>query len=93
MIISVACFFFLLLFVAAYKSLNDHQKKEYLVVYNKIKEAAKVCYLKEDCKGQITLKDLYDKKYLERLVDPVTKEDMDESICLEYKNKEVKFCN
>jgi hypothetical protein len=82
-----------LLACACYKTLSDHHKKEYLVVYNAIKEAAKECYLKDDCKDKITLKTLYDKNYIKKQIDPVTKEDMDENICLEYKNKEVKFCN
>lgn len=83
----------ILIIFAGYKVLNDHHKKEYLVVYNKIKEAARECYLKEDCQEKTTLKDLYDKNYLTKQVDPLTKEDMDINICLEYKNKNIEFCN
>lgn len=83
----------ILLFCAGYKTLNDHHKKEYIVVYNRIKEAAKDCFLKDECQGKITLKDLYDKGYITKQVDPVTKEYMNETICLEYSNKVVKFCN
>lgn len=85
--------FGILIIFAGYKALNDHHKKEYLVVYNKIKEAARECYLKEDCQEKTTLKDLYDKNYLTKQVDPLTKEDMDINICLEYKNKNIEFCN
>ena len=97
-IVKILISFFAVLFViliisACYKNVNDHHKKEYLVVNSKIKEAAKSCYLKNDCKGKIKLKDLYEKKYLDTQVDPVTKEDMNENICLEYVNKEVNFCN
>lgn len=92
-LIALSVFFVVLLFVAGYKNVKDHHDKEYLVVYNKIKEAAKTCYLKGDCDGKIKLKDLYDKNYLAKQIDPVTKEDMSEDICLEYVNKEVKLCN
>lgn len=92
-IYSLVGFVSLLLIIAAYKNLNNHHEKEYLVVHNKIKEAAKKCYLDEKCEGKITLKDLYDKKYLEPLVDPVTKENMNEKICIEYNKQEVKFCD
>lgn len=92
-IYSLVGFVAVLLIISAYKNLNDHHEKEYLVVHNKIKEAAKNCYLDGKCKGKITLKDLYDKEYLEIQIDPVTKENMNEKICIEYTNKEVKFCD
>ena len=82
----------ILMVMGAYKAEKKHQDKLRLVVNEKIKEAAKECYFKKECEAKITLKDLYDKGYLEKLFDPVTKENMDENICLEYLNDKVKFC-
>lgn len=80
------------LIIGAYKNLNDHHDKEYLVVNNKILESAKECYLKKDCTGEITLKDLYSKGYLETQINPVTKENMNENLCIKYENGETFFC-
>ncbi len=88
----IAGFSILLLVISAYKVERYHEKKLYLVINNKIKEAAKECYLKSDCEGKVILKDLYKKKYLDEIVDPVTKEVMDENTCLNYIDKKVEFC-
>ena len=58
-ILLIALSLFLLLGIS--KTVKDHHDRQYTVVYNKIKEAAKVCYQKTECDGEITLKDLYDK--------------------------------
>ena len=81
-----------LVVIAAFKNLNNHHEKEYRVVNSKILESAKDCYLKDDCAGEIALKDLYDKGYLEVQVDPVTKENMDENLCIKFEDKEAVFC-
>ncbi len=78
--------------LAAYKSLEKHHEKEYQVLNSRILESAKDCYLKEDCTGEITIKDLYNKKYLDKQIDPVTKEDVDETICIKFENNEAKYC-
>ena len=82
----------IILVISAYKAEKNHENKLYYVLHKKIKETALECYLKAECTGQITLEDLYQKKYLEELFDPVTKEKLDNSLCLEYTNEEVKFC-
>jgi len=82
----------ILFILGAYKNVINHQKKEYLVINNRILESAKKCYLNNDCDGKITLKVLYEKKYLEIQVDPNTKENMKEDICIEYLDNETKFC-
>lgn len=74
------------------KNIKNHHEKAYTALYNKIKEVAKECYLKEECKDEITLKDLYNKELIDIQVDPITKEPLDETICLKYENKEVVFC-
>lgn len=81
---------FLLLGIS--KTVKDHHDRQYAVVYNKIKEAAKVCYQKTECDGEITLKDLYDKGYLEEVIDPITKEPIDSSLCLTKEDKNITFC-
>ena len=81
------------LILGAYKNLTNHQKKEYLVVERKILESANKCYLDGNCTGEITLKILYDKDYLPVQVNPFTKENMDDEICIKYEKEEAKFCN
>lgn len=83
----------ILIVMGAIKNLTNHHEKEYRVVNSKILESAKDCYLKKECEGEITLKDLYDKGYLEVQIDPVTKENMDEKICIKYEENETLFCN
>lgn len=85
--------FVILLIYATYKTIDNHHEKEYQVVNSRILEAAKECFLKEECKGQIILKDLYDKNYLKTQIDPVSKEDVDPNKCIEFKDNEASFCN
>ena len=82
----------ILVIFAGYKNVQNHFAKEYKVVNNKILESAKECFLKNDCEGIITLKDLYDKKYLDIQVDPKTKENIDDTICIIFDKNETKFC-
>lgn len=79
--------------ISIYKVVNNHNDKLILVVENQIKEAAKDCYLHHKCENKIILQDLYDKKYLENIIDPITKKDMDKNKCIEYINDEVVFCS
>ncbi len=81
-----------LIIIGAKKSLDNHHGKEYLVVHSRILESAKKCYLDEKCEGEITLKDLYDKGYLEVQVDPATKENMNEKLCIKYEKERAVFC-
>lgn len=78
--------------IAAYKNLNNHHEKEYRVLNSRILETARECYLKKDCEGEIILKDLYEKKYLNLQIDPKTKENMNENICIKFDGKEAIFC-
>lgn len=88
----------LLIFISVFlllginKTIKDHHDRQYTVIYNKIKEAAKVCYQKNECEGEITLKDLYDKGYLEEVIDPINKEPLDASLCLTKEDKNITFC-
>ena len=83
----------IILLISAYKAEKNHEEKLYHVLHSKIKEAALECYLEEKCLGKITLQDLYQKKYLNKVFDPVTKEELNNDLCIEYINEEVKFCS
>ncbi len=89
----IVAFIVIILLLSAEKNLNNHYKKEYLVIDNKIKEAAKECYNDGKCNDNITLKDLYDKEYLDILFDPKSKEKIDDSRCITYNGAEVTFCD
>lgn len=89
----IVAFIVVILLLSAGKNLNNHYKKEYLVIDNKIKEAAKLCYNEGKCENNITLKDLYDKEYLEVLFDPKSKEKIDDNRCITYKDHEIIFCD
>ncbi len=78
-----------LLGITVYKIIKNREENLYKSFYGEIKYAAKQCFLKENCKANTTLKELYDLKYLEVQYDPVTKEILDENINIEYNNEDV----
>ena len=52
-----------------------HNDRLLLVTYEKIKKGAEDCYYDDVCKSnKITLKELYNNKYLEEIANPITKE-------------------
>lgn len=58
-----------------YKVINNHHNNLYRVVEDKIINSAKKCYYEEVCvNNKITLKELYELKYLEKVSDPISKE-------------------
>ena len=58
-----------------YKVIKENHRKLYVVNNKLITEAAEKCYYEKQCKNNtITLKELYEKEYLEEgISDPVTK--------------------
>lgn len=69
---------------------KDHEEKLIKVTENRIKEAAKKCFIDNKCENnKTTLQDLYDKKYLDEQVNPITKKYYDSSSEIEYKNKKI----
>lgn len=78
--------------IAGYKNLKNHRDKEYQVLYSEILEKAKECYQKNECTDKISLKDLYDKNFLDYKYDPISKEKLDDNLCIYYENYEAKFC-
>ena len=89
LILGVALLFII---VASYKVRKDHEDNLHLVVEKRIKEAARECFLNEECEGKITLEDLYEKDYLNVQIDPVSKENMNSDLCIEFEEKEIRFC-
>ena len=67
-----------------YKIIKNHESKLYNVLYSKIEYNAKKCYLDKKCKDTITLNDLYEKKYLDILYDPISKEELNKDIKIKY---------
>ncbi len=69
--------FLILCVPTIYKVVKHHQESSYVVSEKLAIEKAKECYYKKDCAlTKVTLKELYDKKYItEKLVDPKTKEE------------------
>lgn len=82
----------IILATSIYKAEKTHEERLMFSTNKKIKEAAKECYIRKECEEKITLEYLYEKQYLEEVINPVTKEIMDKNTCLEYKDEEVIFC-
>ena len=63
------------------KVYTNHIDHLYYVVESKIIESTKKCYLEEVCTGEeVTLKDLIEKDYIDKQIDPKSKEYIDENI-------------
>ena len=75
-----------------YKVVKDHNEHLYLVVEEKIIEGAKKCFYDNVCtNNEITLKELYDNKYLSQISDPVTKEYYNEKSYVKRNDKSFQF--
>ena len=66
-----------------------HEEKLIYAMESKISYYAKRCYLENKCKDVVTLKKLYDLGYLTEIVHPVSKEIIDETTTLEYKDNKI----
>lgn len=75
-----------------YKVINNHQTKLYAVLEKEIIEASEKCWYKGDCKSEtITLKELYNLKYLDKQIDPVTKKVYDEDSTITKSDKKIEL--
>ena len=75
-----------------YKEVNEHNDKLITVKEKEIIEKAKTCINEKKCLTEkITLKTLYDLGYLEKQVNPITKEYYNEESYITLKNKEYVF--
>jgi hypothetical protein len=68
---------------------EHHEEKLIYAMETKIQVNAKKCYLENKCNGTVTLDYLYKNKYLDEIVNPVTKEVLDSSTEIEYSNNEI----
>ena len=73
-----------------YKLNKRHVDKLYNVLYSEIKYEAKKCYLEEKCEKNITLRELYEKDYLEIKYDPISKEELNSDLKITIENNNVK---
>ena len=87
--ITVFSLLIIVIIFTIYKINKNHEEKLYNVLYSKIKYACKKCYLEEKCKNEITLKELYDNKYLELQYDPISKEELDSNTIIKIKNDKI----
>jgi len=80
-------------FPTFYKVVKDNHNKLYVVTNKLVTEAAERCYYEEKCQNKkITLKELYDNKYLtEDVIDPVSKIVYDETSYIEINEKDSTF--
>lgn len=53
---------------------NDHMDKLYLVMEKEVEEAAFRCFAENQCTHHVTVQELYNKSYLEKIVNPRNKE-------------------
>lgn len=74
-----------------YKLNKRHEDKLYNVMYSEIKYQAKRCYLESNCKSNITLNELYEKKYLSTQYDPISKEELSKDIKIVVEGESVEI--
>lgn len=73
-----------------YKVVKNHQNKQIAVVEKKVIEAGRLCQYKKECPNEeITLKELYDLKYLDKLVNPINKKVYDEDSTITITKQEI----
>ncbi len=85
--ITIVAIILIILIPTVYNIIKKHNDRLIKVTEKRIEEAAKDCYLKDICKdNKITLKVLYDNKYLEKESNPITKEYYNEESYVLVKN-------
>ena len=85
--ITIVAIILIILIPTVYNMIKTHNDRLIKVTEKRIEEAAKDCYLKDICKdNKITLKVLYDNKYLEKESNPITKEYYNEESYVLVKN-------
>lgn len=92
--VSKVCIIFLLLVLICstiYKLNMRHEDRLYNVLYSEIKYQAEKCYLESKCESNITLSELYEKKYLNTQYDPISKEELDKDLKIVVNNESVEI--
>lgn len=81
----------IVIIIASIVKISDNHNN--LLMYSmqsQVEYYAQRCYVENNCTGEITLKDLYDRNYIkEEVVDPVSKEILDDNIKINYIDKKV----
>lgn len=91
---TIIIIFGLIIGVTSFKVVNKHNDKLLLVEEKYIIEKAKKCKMEKKCNNDnITLKELYDLKYLEKQVNPVSKEYYSLDAYVTLRNNEYVFIN
>jgi len=91
--ISIIVLLIILVSLTIYKLNKRHEDKLYNVLYSEIKYQAEKCYLKGECDTDITLEELYTKKYLETQYDPISKEELDKDIKIKVSDEKIEIVN
>ena len=83
----------LLIVIPSVKSiLDNHYNSLYLVINKKVIEAAEKCHNEGKCdNNKITLKELLDKEYIEKIYDPISKELINLDSYIDLETKEFKI--
>ena len=63
---------------------EHHEEKLIYAMETKIQVNAKRCYLENKCSGVVTLDHLYKNKYLDEIINPVTKEVVNKESTVEF---------
>lgn len=81
----------IVIITASIVKINDNHSNLLMhSMQSQVEYYAKRCYVENKCSGEITLKDLYEREYIkEEVVDPVTKEILDENIKINYIDKKI----
>ena len=91
-IITIAIIVGMILIPTIYKIHENHNEKLLLVVEEEFHYYAKMCYLNDECSSTVTLKELYEKKYLEnKLTNPINKKYYNEKSSINLDTKEIKL--
>lgn len=90
--VTVIILIILVIIPTVYKVTKNHDEALYKVVNKKVIEAAITCKNTDVCKQEkITLKELYENNYLEKVSDPKTKEIYKDSSYVIYKDGKYQF--
>lgn len=77
--------------IASIVKISDNHN--HLLTYSmqsQVEYYAKRCYVENNCVGEVTLKDLYTRNYINgEVVDPVSKEILNENIKINYIDKKI----
>lgn len=74
-----------------YKVTKIHQNRLVNCMIDKVEINALKCYREDNCKETITLQELYDLKYIDEVVNPITKEIYPSNTTITIENNKAHF--